>query len=822
MATNPIEQLQSASLETSSLASQTATTTPNSDGTVTVDFSDAKPEEDSGGLDAYEDQTHYSNLVEQISDEEKLRLASLVMANVQADEESRSDWMRTIEFGMDLLGVKVEEKNTPFEGACSAQHPLLMESAVKFQSKASNELLPANGPVKTRVLGDCALEKEDQANRVKNHMNYQITEEMTEFYTDTERMLLYVPLVGSGFKKTYYNVHLERPCSEFVPADQFIVPNSAHDLYRADRYTHILYKTDYELDADCNEGFYSKPLDGLGVPTEAKLTPVQRKTNELIGVRIGLGERDKVYTLYEQHINIFVEGLDKVTKKGRHTYKLASPYIITVDSGSQKVIGLRRNWKENDSKRKKRCAFTHFSFVPSFNFYSFGFLHLLGNLQLTLTAALRSLVDAGQFATLQGGFKLKGVRIVDDGSPISPGQFKEIETSIQDINKALMPLPFKEPSNVLFQMLNFLDAKGQKFADSTEQVIADSSNYGPVGTTMALLEASTKFFSAIHKRLHNSLKNELRIIADINSETLEDDNIYNIENQTAKVSRADYDDTVDIVPVSDPNISSAAQRMAKAQTLYELAMRAPELHDMREVLKHVYINMDYTNIDKIMPKPEEASPQDPLTDVQLAVQGKPIQAYPGQDHESHIALKQAFLQNPATGQSPLMQKASQQIAANLQQHLFLQFQEQIQATMQQQVPEQMQAQVEAQAAQKVAQLNMQRLQQQIEQGKQSPKDQATLLLAQAEMMDSQTQARKQQFTEQTTGAELALKKRQLDIHAFKEVNRTQEAKDKIAAQKDLLVTGKGLDAITKGLHQGYEAKMQKELIATKPIDKPKK
>jgi len=369
---NSLSSLPSVTMD--SIDNMEATTTANADGTFTVDFAEpADPSEYSN-----EPTSFYANLVDKLDEDEKMRLAGIVLANVTSDEASRSDWIKTIEFGMDLLGVKVEDRNVPFEGACSAQHPLLMESAVKFQSKASNELLPSNGPVKTRIMGDVTIEREEQANRVKNHMNYQITQEMTEFYTDSERMLLYVPLVGSGFKKTYYNAHLERPCSEFVPADQFIVPNSSSDLYRADRYTHVLYKTDYELDADCNAGLYTKPAE-LGIPTEPKLTAVQKKTHELIGIKVGLGERDKVYTLYEQHINIFVEGVDEVTKKGVHSYKLASPYIITVDAGSGQILGLRRNWKEGDSKRKKKCPFSHFSFVPSFNFYGFGFLHLLGD-----------------------------------------------------------------------------------------------------------------------------------------------------------------------------------------------------------------------------------------------------------------------------------------------------------------------------------------------------------------------------------------------------------------------------------------------------------
>jgi len=789
----------------------TSQVTENEDGSITVDFIETEDLENDDNLYGSVTATgHYSNLISKLDAEQIKSVSASIIANVEADDNSRKDWLETLKFGFDLLGVKVEEKNTPFEGACSAQHPLLMESAVKFQSKASNELLPANGPAKTEVLGDLTVEKEEQARRVKEHMNYQILEEMTEFIPDAERMLLYVPLVGSGFKKTYFNAHLERPCSEFVPADQFIVPNSAPDLFRADRYTHVLYKTKYELEADFAAGLYARPELGLGEPSEPKLSEVQKKTHALMGIEVGLGERDKVYTLYEQHVLLFIEGLD--TNEETKDYKVASPYVVTVDANSTEILSIRRNWREGDKKRRKRVIFTHYTFVPSFNFYGFGFLHLLGNLQLSLTAALRSLVDAGQFANLQGGFKLKGVRISGDGSPVHPGQFKDVESHLMDINKSIMTLPFKEPSSVLYQMLNFLDAKGQKFADSTEQVIADSVNYGPVGTTMALLEASTKFFSAIHKRLHAALKNELKIIAEINSETLEDDTEYNIKNQTMRISRDDYGLNVAVIPVSDPNSSSSAHRMAKAQTLYEFAMRSPEYHDMREVLRHVYVNMDFVHIDRIMPKPEEAQQNDPLTDLQMAGQGKPIKAFPGQDHQSHITLKQAFLQNPATSQNPAMQKLAVLIQANIQEHILLQFTEQVQAAMAQSASQQGVSPEQAMslAATKVAQMNLQQMQQQAEAAQQSPKDQATLLLAQAELMDTQTQQRKQAWLEKKDTADLELKKEQLDLQKMKLVSEATTVDKKIAAETQKLVTTKGLDAMIQGLSDKTKDKPKNE------------
>lgn len=778
------------------------------DGSVQVDF-DIMPLEEEDF--AYSEDEHYENLVEHIDDQILDELGMKVCETVQDDEASRSDWLSTIEFGLDLLGVKVEERDTPFEGACSAQHPLLMESAVKFQSKASNELLPADGPVKVKVLGDISTEKEEQANRVKNHMNYQITEQMTEFYPDSERLLLYTSLVGDGFKKTYYDAHLERPVSEFVPADQFVVPSSASDLHRSERYTHILYKTEYEFEADCAAGLYIKP-DTMGKPKAPNLSDVKQKTNSLMGVEVGVSGNSDVYTLYEQHVECYIDGIDAYDTDTENKYKLASPYVITVDAGSQQVVGIRRNWKKGDKKRGKKVIFSHYSFVPGFGFYSFGFLHLLGNLQLSLTSSLRSLVDAGQFANLQGGFKLKGVRIVDDNSPVVPGQFKEIEAHVMDINKALMPLPFKGADQTLYSMLEFLDRKGQKFADSTEQIIQDSNNQGPVGTTLALLDASTKFFSAIHKRLHASLKNELKAIASLNSETLPSNLNYNIENKSMAVSRKDYSDLVDVVPVSDANVSSSAHRMAKAQTILQVAQQTPDLHDMREVLKHFYINMDYEDVDRILPMPEEATANDPMTDIQNATGGKPIKAFEGQDHKAHIALKQAFLQDPMSGANPMMQKASIAVQANVQEHLLLSFMEQVNAESQT-----TQAPLE-QAASKVAQMNQQKLQQEQAEQQQSPRDQAALIMAQAEMLDTKTEAKKQEFDEKYKVAQLELNKEKIDLDMMKEMRRGVEFDKTQAAAWDTLVSTKGLDAMISGLSQ-KNAQKQKEQTAPKDVDK---
>lgn len=441
--------------------------------------------------------------------------------------------------------------------------------------------------------------------------------------------------------------------------------------------------------------------------------------------------------------------------------------------------------------------FADYHFVPSFGFYSMGFLHLLGNLQLTLTSCLRSLVDAGQFANLQGGFKLKGVRIVDNGEPISPGQFKDIESTMGDINKSIMPLPFKGADQTLYQMLQFIDGKGQQFADSTEQVVADSSNYGPVGTTLALLDASTKFFSAVHKRLHKALKTELRIIADINSETLSSDTDYNVEGEEPRIRRSDYHRTVGIIPVSDPNISSSAHRFAKAQTLHQIALQSPKEHNMKEVLRHVYVNMNYDDVDKFLVEDEdELDALDPISDIRMLQEGKPIKAFTGQDHEAHVKVKTAFLQDPKSGGSPAMQLLGEAIKANIQEHMLLQFMEGVDSAEEQGMP------VE-EAAMMIAKQNQERVRMEMEQAKQEDDKtgQAAMLLAQAEMIGAQTDAKKQDFDERYKGAQLKLEQEKLDNEFLKEVRRASEFDKSKAHEMEKIRTTKGLDAMVASLNK---------------------
>ena len=463
-----------------------------SDGGVIVDFS-----EEAVAMEASEDIAEWFGDMSELLEEDELNdIANDVIENYQSDKDSRAEWESMFESGFDLLGLKLEQGSEPFEGACTAVHPLLIESAVKFQSKASGELFPSSGPVKAQILGKSDTEKELQANRVQNFMNYQVTEQMPEYFDEFERMLFHLPIIGSAFKKLYYDATTKRPRSEFIPIDQFYVSYYATDLANADRYTHVIYRSPVEIARDINAGVY-QDVD-LPTPSSNNITTFAEKMDTIIGLSPS-SDNDPQYVLLEQHCYLDIEEED-----------IPLPYIVTVESQSRQILSIRRNYNQDDPNKEKIGHFVHYRFVPGFGFYGLGLIHFLGNLTMSATAAMRSLIDAGQFANLPGGFKAKGVRMVGDNEPIAPGEFKEVEATGIDLSKAIVPLPYKEPSSTLFQMLNFVATAGQKFADSTEQVISDAASYGPVGTTMALLEASSKFFSAIHKRLHKSQKDEFQ------------------------------------------------------------------------------------------------------------------------------------------------------------------------------------------------------------------------------------------------------------------------------------------------------------------------
>ena len=696
----------------------------------------------------------FANLAEDIDEFKLHEIAETVYERFDADRNSREEWESMFERGFDLLGLKLEEASEPFEGACTAVHPLLIESAVKFQSKASGELFPAGGPVKTTILGKEDEAKIEQAQRVEEFMNYQITEQMPEYFDEFERMLFHLPIIGSAFKKVYYDASLERPVSEFVPIDQFYVSYYASNLRNADRFTHVIYRNAVDLDREMAAGMYlDVELPDASVPNP---TPISSKINTILGMSPTTDE-DPQYVLLEQHCYMECEE-DSEYEEG-----VALPYIVTMEEETRKILSIRRNYRPDDRTRQKIMHFVHYKFVPGFGFYGLGLIHFLGNLTMTATAAMRALVDAGQFANLPGGFKAKGVRIVGDNDPIAPGEFKEIEATGMDLTKSIVPLPYKEPSSTLFQMLNFVTATGQKFADSTEQVISDAASYGPVGTTMALLEASSKFFSAIHKRMHKTQKDEFKILADINHEYLPNEYPFEMPGVSRTIMKQDFDGRIDIIPVSDPNIPSNAHRMMLAQMALQLAQQSPPgMFNMEELNRTILNAANMPNLDQILPPKKKPVPLDPMSDIQAASRGLPIAAFPGQNHDAHIQIKMAFLQDPTSGSNPAMKRVVPILQANIQEHVVMKYQEQLQGVaqglMQNLSPEQQQMpnvaeMAMAQAAQQVLNANQ-------AMGKQQSPE--------AQMVDIEKQRlnieqQKLQATLAKDAATAALKNRELDI-----------------------------------------------------------
>ena len=642
---------------------QEATFEVEPDGGVIVDFRNNVEMEAEDTIKEW-----YANLADSLDDNELGEIAANVYNNYDSDKNSRQEWESMFERGFDLLGLKIQETSEPFEGACTAVHPLLIESAVKFQSKASQELFPSAGPIKTQILGKSTPEREKQSNRVKNFMNYQLTEQMPEYFDEFEKMLFHLPLIGSAFKKVYYDANLKRPVSEFVPIDQFYVSYYSSNLSKADRYTHVIYRSPVDLAKDIRSGMYSDTE--LPAASDPQPTAFASKMDTILGFS-PTQDTDPQYVLLEQHC--YLELDESNSEEG-----IALPYIVTVEEQSRKVLCIRRNYKPDDPNKEKTSHFVHYRFVPGFGFYGFGLMHFLGNLTMSATAAMRSLIDAGQFANLPGGFKAKGVRMVGDNDPISPGEFKEVESTGIDLAKAIVPLPYKEPSSTLFQMLGFVTAAGQKFADSTEQIVSEAASYGPVGTTMALLEASSKFFSAIHKRLHKSQRDEFRILARIDYDYLPSEYPYDVPFENRSIFKSDFDGRVDVIPVSDPNIPSNAHRLMIAQMAMQMAQQSPPgLFNMEALNRTILSAANMPNLEEILPPKIKPQNLDPVSDIMAAVKGMPIAAFAGQNHDAHVQVKMAYLQDPINGGSQTMQRIRPILEANIQEHMVHKYQEQM-------------------------------------------------------------------------------------------------------------------------------------------------
>ena len=631
---------------------------------------------------------HNANLAEIIDEAVLGEISSELREMYEEDTESREDWQQAYTKGLDLLGIKYQERNQPFDGASGVTHPLIAESVTQFQAQAYKELLPAGGPVKTQVIGARTAEKEAQAARVKNFMNYQVTEVMEEFDPDTDQMLFYLPLSGSTFKKVYFDPTRNRAVSAFVPSEDLVVPYSATDLTTASRITHVLRMDENQVRKMQVAGIYRDVEVSTNQETDDN---VRDKVDEIDGV--SKGYLDEVHTILEMHIEMDLEGFEDVDQEGNFT-GIKLPYIVTLDVGSGEILSITRNYDQQDPLKRKRQYFVHYKFLPGLGFYGYGLIHMIGGLGRATTSILRQLIDSGTLANLPSGFKARGIRIRNDDEPLAPGEFRDIDAPGGDIRNSIIPLPFKEPSGTLAQLLASLIEGGRRFVSIADQQIGESkSGDMPVGTTVALLERGMKVMSAIHKRLHYAQKTEFRLLARIFAENLPSSYPYEVAGAPSEVKAQDFDGRVDVIPVSDPNIFSMAQRVTLAQTQLQLAQSNPNIHNLHEAYKRMYQALEVQNIDQILPAKKEPQPTSPSIENAKGMQGELLTAFQQQDHDAHIMTHVTFMKLPLVSTSPNIYAT---FMGHLQDHISMKARLTVMAQVQQQ---QAQAQQAALAAQ---------------------------------------------------------------------------------------------------------------------------
>jgi len=606
---------------------------------------------------------HDANLAEVLDDSVLGSLSSDLQNKVREDMESRSDWEEAIAKGLNLLGINYEDRSDPFLGASGVTHPLLSEATTQFQSQAYKEMLPSGGPVKTQVLGVATKQTEDQAQRIKDFMNYQIMEIMEEYDPDTDQMLFYLPLTGSTFKKVYFDQTKQRAVSKFVPAEDLVVPYSASDLMTAERVTHVVKMSYNDLRKLQVAGVY-KDVELSTTDSGEDEGSIQGTTDELQGLHPNYS--DDVYTLLEVHVDLDLEGFEDPNG-------IMLPYIVTIDENSSQVLSVVRNFREQDPLRRKRQYFVHFKFLPGFGFYGFGLLHTIGGLSRAATSILRQLIDAGTLSNLPAGFKARGVRIRNDDEPLNPGEFRDIDVPGGDLKNSIIPLPYKEPSGTLAQLLGVVVDSGRRFAQVADAKISDVNSQAPVGTTVALIEQGSKIISSIHKRLHYAQKQEFRMLAEIFSENPVP-YPYFVGNVAPEVMQQDFDGRIDILPVSDPSIFSMAQRLSLAQTQLQMAQQAPQIHNQYEAFRRMYDALDIKNIDSILPPPQPPQPVDPATENGNSIKATPLQVFPQQDHEAHVRAHVAFLATPASQVNP---QGFASLQAHVQEHVGLMARDQV-------------------------------------------------------------------------------------------------------------------------------------------------
>jgi hypothetical protein len=618
-----------------------------------------------------------ANLAEEINERELKRKAADLIRIHDEDREARSDWEERYKAGLRTVdpdgGMSEEEDARASRGLSTVVHPMIAEAATQFNARAIAELYPSGGPVKTVIVGEAAEESEDQARRVKDFMNYQITQEMPEYFPDLDKMLFQLPLVGHAFKKVWWDANLERQCSRFVKAEDFVVAPESTDLYTSQRYTHVIRMARNDFNKYVEAGWYlESEYSGDGID------PSGDTTEDIEGID-PYSPSDETMTLLEMHVYESFDGVDGYDDSDDDNV-VGLPYVITIDPDSEKVVSVRRNWDPEDPKMKRLDWFVSYPFLPGVGFYGFGLYHLIGGLGKAATGSLRALLDSAAFANMQGGFKLKG-RVTGGELQINPGEFADLDATVDDVNKAIMPLPFKEPSGALFNLLGFITDAGKRFANTSDMNVGDVNPNAPVGTTVALIEQGSKSFSAIHKRLHYAQGQEFKLLAKLNAKYLPDNMEFALAGASQVIYAKDFDERIDVIPVSDPNIFSTAQRIAQAQSIMSMANAAPQLHDIYEAYKRMYEAIRIPNIDEVLKKPQEAVRLDPIDENMSLMYGKPIRAFPEQDHDAHIAVHIQFMQDPSLAGNPASKGMQPLLIAHIAEHVALLYRQRMQASI---------------------------------------------------------------------------------------------------------------------------------------------
>ena len=618
-----------------------------------------------------------ANLAEYLPESVLLQIASELLEDFQSDIDSRRDWIQTYVDGLELLGLKIEERSEPWEGACGVYHPVLAEAVIKFQSETIMETFPAAGPVKGEIVGKETSEKKDAMERVVEDMNHELTDVMQEFRPEHERMLWGVGLSGNGFKKVYVDPSLDRQVSMYIPAEDLVVPYGASSLESAERITHVMRKTENELKRLQYEGFY-RDLN-LGSPDNV-LDEIEKKIAEKLGFRASTDDRFKVL---EMHCHLDLEGFEHTDKHGEPT-GIALPYVVTIEKSNGQVLAIRRNWDPDDKTQQKRQHFVHYGYIPGFGFYHFGLIHLIGAFAKSGTSILRQLVDAGSLSNLPGGFKTRGLRVKGDDTPIAPGEFRDVDVPSGAMKDNIMPLPYKEPSQTLMALLNQIVEEGRRFASSGDLKASDMSSQAPVGTTLAILERTLKVMSAIQARIHYSMKQEFKLLKKIIADYAPEDYSYQPTSGSRKARKSDYD-MVNIIPVSDPNAATMSQKVVQYQAALQLSQTAPQLYNLPYLHRQMLEVIGIKNLEKLLPLPEDMKPTDPVTENVNALKNKPLKAFIGQDHPAHIQIHMAAMNDPKIkqiiGQNPQAPMMIQAMQAHITEHVGLEYMRQMQMSM---------------------------------------------------------------------------------------------------------------------------------------------